>query len=294
MPVTCGFSHLRDRVRPRYSTQLRAPRRFGRWTPQTTASPQSRSGSERSNRSQSARARQTFVSATTQPRLSRAFDWRRDADARRSQAHVASVLHASEDRVTPRAQGRSVATRRDRIRSHIVLKSHAGASPIAARVFVAWLVVAILTTVLAERRRAQLRHELQPARNAVPAGARPAQEGVPGAERRRRHDRVPHRERHDRRPGGPRGDGQSCSARCRRSARRLGLSPYGPGRGPGLEGPEDRVRDDQLRPARQPRAERRRQARARPVAAVHVPGSRSPRAVRSWRTPRASASARRP
>ena len=133
------------------------------------------------------------------------------------------------------------------------------------RVFVAWLVVAILTTVVGERCRAQLRHELHPARNAVAEGARPAQEGVPRAERRRRHDRVPRRERHGRRPAGKGGDDRPARQGLGRPARRLGAESVRSGwSGAGLARPQDRVRDDQLRPPGQRRPERRRQTRARP------------------------------
>ena len=58
--------------------------------------------------------------------------------------------------------------------------------------------------------------------------------------------------------------GAGAGQRRSRTSSRASISPYSRERsGPGLARPEDRVRDDQLRKARQPAAEQRRQAAAR-------------------------------
>ena len=124
------------------------------------------------------------------------------------------------------------------------------------RVFVAWVAIAVLTT----RRSPGASGATTPRTSACPAPSpsarRPAQEGLPGAERRRRHDRLPHADGTIDAPAVKRRDRAGCSRRSATFPHVVGvISPYGAGGAVEVsQGPHDRVRDDQLRQAREPAA----------------------------------------
>ena len=133
------------------------------------------------------------------------------------------------------------------------------------RVFASWVAVAVLTTAIAGAVGRQLRHELQPAGNRVAARAstcwrRSSRRRAATSTRSSSTSTAARstRPRCGRRSTTVLAQVSTCPARGRRDqpvpARR---------RGRGLARSPDGVRDDQLRQAREPAAERDRQAGAR-------------------------------